>query len=43
LKGERESDPIDIDNTPPAITTEITQRQGATWLVIHVHDALSAV
>jgi len=43
LKGERESDPIDIDNTPPVITTEITRRQGVTWLVIHVHDALSAV
>jgi hypothetical protein len=43
LKGERESDPIDVDNTPPVITTEVVRRPGGLRLAVHVHDALSAI
>jgi hypothetical protein len=43
LDGSRESDPIDIDNTPPTMTTE-TSGQGATArLVVRVHDAYSPI
>ena len=28
LTGERDSDPIDVDNTPPVVTTEITRQGG---------------
>jgi hypothetical protein len=43
LVGEREGDPVDVDNTPPAITSEIV-RQGATArLTIHVVDARSPI
>jgi hypothetical protein len=45
LVGDRESDPIEIDNTPPTITTEVvraTSGAGAK-LVIRVHDARSAI
>jgi hypothetical protein len=43
LTGERESDAIEIDNTPPTITTEIVRGGGAARLVIKVHDARSAI
>jgi len=43
LTGERESDPITIDNTPPVITTEITRGAVGVRLGVHVHDAQSAI
>jgi hypothetical protein len=43
LVGEREGDPVDVDNTPPTITSEIV-RQGATArLAIHVVDGRSPI
>jgi hypothetical protein len=43
LAGERESDPIDVDNTPPTIATEIARAAGAARLVVRVHDAHSPI
>jgi hypothetical protein len=44
MTNTRESDPIDIDNTPPAITSEVTHAaNGAIRLSVHVHDAQSAL
>jgi len=43
LLGERESDPIDIDNTPPTITSEVVRQAGATRLAVRVHDAQSPI
>ena len=43
LIGERESDPIDVDNTPPTITTEVTRQGGASRLVVRVRDASSPI
>ena len=43
LTGDHESDPIDVDNTPPVITTEVSRAPGAARLIVHVHDAHSAI
>jgi hypothetical protein len=43
LTGDRESDPITIDNTPPVITTEITRTAGGARLTVRVHDGQSAI
>jgi hypothetical protein len=43
LTAERESDPIDVDNTAPVITTEIVRTGGAAKLVVRVHDAQSPI
>jgi len=43
LSGDRESDPIDIDNTPPTIATELTREPNSTKLIVRVHDAQSAI
>jgi hypothetical protein len=43
LVGERESDPIEIDNTPPTIATEILRQGGTMRLGVHVRDARSAI
>jgi len=43
LVGDRESDPIDVDNTPPTITTEVVRGAGGARLVIRAHDAQSAI
>jgi hypothetical protein len=43
LAGEQESDVVNVDNTPPAITIQ-TVRQGATIaLAVHIVDARSPV
>ena len=42
LTGEHESDPIEVDNTPPVVSTEIS-RQGRLRLVVQVHDAHSPI
>jgi sugar lactone lactonase YvrE len=43
LTGERASEPIEVDNTPPVITTEIVRQAGRVKLAVHVHDAQSAI
>ena len=43
LVGDRESDPVDVDNTPPTITTDIARTAAGARLVIRVHDARSAI
>jgi len=41
LSGERDSDPITVDNTPPVITTEIAR--GPLRLIVRVKDAQSPI
>lgn len=43
LAGDRESDAIDVDNTPPQITTEVTRAGATTRMVVRVHDAQSPI
>lgn len=43
LVGDRESDPIEIDNTPPTITTEILRQGATTRLGVRVRDGRSAI
>jgi hypothetical protein len=43
LVGERESDPIEVDNTPPTITTELVRQGSNLRIAVHVHDARSAI
>lgn len=43
LDGRRDSDPIDVDNTPPTIATEIGRQGGSSRLVVRAHDAYSPI
>jgi hypothetical protein len=43
LTGTRESDAVEVDNTPPAITTEVVRTGGAARLVVRVRDAQSPI
>lgn len=43
LSGDRESDPITIDNTPPTLAIETMRAAGGARLVVRVHDAQSAI
>jgi hypothetical protein len=43
LSGERESDPIEVDNTPPQITTEIARQGNDVRIAVRVHDAQSPI
>ena len=44
LEGEKESDPIDVDNTPPAITVEIARQPGGgARALVRVVDAQSPI
>jgi hypothetical protein len=43
LDGDRESDPISIDNTPPAIVTEISKNASGVRLVVRVRDAQNPI
>jgi hypothetical protein len=43
LSGERASDPIEIDNTPPAVTTEVTRQAGATQVIVTARDGQSPI
>jgi hypothetical protein len=43
LIGERESDAFDIDNTPPAITTQIDRTGGTIRVIVNVRDAQSVI
>jgi hypothetical protein len=43
LTAERESEPIDVDNTPPQITTEVTRQGNVTRAVVRVRDTQSPI
>jgi hypothetical protein len=43
LVGEREGDPIEVDNTPPVITSEIVRQGTSSRLAIRVVDARSPI
>jgi hypothetical protein len=44
LSGEKESEPVDVDNTPPAVTVEITRPAGGgVRAVVRVQDAHSPI
>jgi hypothetical protein len=43
LVGEREGDPIEVDNTPPVITSEIVRQGASSRLAIRVVDARSPI
>jgi hypothetical protein len=43
LSGDRESDPFEIDNTPPQLTIESSRQGNATRLTVRVRDTQSPV
>jgi hypothetical protein len=43
LTGDRDSDPIEVDNTPPVVSTEIVRQATGVRLVVRVHDAHSPI
>jgi hypothetical protein len=43
LTGDRESDAIEIDNTPPTLAFEITRSAGAARLIVRARDARSPI
>jgi hypothetical protein len=43
LIGERESDPIDVDNTPPTLSTEVLRSGAGVRLNIRAQDARSPI
>jgi sugar lactone lactonase YvrE len=43
LEGDRESDPVTIDNTPPAIVTEVSKVAAGARLVVRVRDAQNPI
>jgi sugar lactone lactonase YvrE len=43
LTGDRDSEPVVVDNTPPAITTEIVRQGTTARLVVRVRDGLSPI
>jgi sugar lactone lactonase YvrE len=43
LSGDRESEFIDVDNTPPTLTTELTRQGSNARLLVRVHDARSPI
>ena len=43
LTGDRESDPVEVDNTPPTLTSEVTRQGTTSRLVVRVRDAHSPI
>jgi hypothetical protein len=43
LIGEREGDPVEVDNTPPAITAEVVRQGAMSRLAVRVVDARSPI
>lgn len=43
LSGDHESDPIDVDNTAPIVTTELARLPNGLRLVVRVRDAHSPI
>jgi sugar lactone lactonase YvrE len=43
LTGDRESDPVEVDNTPPTITTDVVRQGNTARLVVRVRDGHSPI
>jgi hypothetical protein len=43
LTGDRDSDPIVVDNSPPAITAEIVRQAAGARVVVRVRDTMSPI
>ena len=43
LTGERDSDPITVDNTPPVLTMTVSRQGAAIHLLVHAVDATSPI
>jgi hypothetical protein len=43
LTGDRESDPITVDNTPPVVTMTVSRQGTAIHLLVHAVDATSPI
>jgi hypothetical protein len=43
LIGDRESDPFDVDNTPPVVTAEVTRNGTTIRLSVRARDARSPI
>jgi hypothetical protein len=43
LTGERDSDPITVDNTPPVLTMTVSRQSAAIHLLVHAVDATSPI
>jgi hypothetical protein len=43
LTGDRESDPITVDNTPPVVTMTVSRQGAAIHLLVHAVDATSPI
>jgi len=43
LTGDRESDPFDVDNTPPVVTAEVTRNGTTLRLSVRARDARSPI
>ncbi|MEO7192136.1 MAG: hypothetical protein ABI051_13880 [Vicinamibacterales bacterium] len=43
LDGDRESDPVSVDNTPPSVTVETTRQGTSVRLILRVHDGRSPI
>jgi hypothetical protein len=43
LTGEKISDPVEVDNTPPALTVELVRQGSTARLVVRVKDASSPI
>ena len=43
LSGDRESDPFEIDNTPPQLTIESSRQGNSTRLTVRVRDTQSPI
>jgi hypothetical protein len=43
LTGDRESDPFDVDNTPPVVTAEVTRNGNSIRLSVRARDARSPI
>jgi hypothetical protein len=43
LTGDRESDLVAVDNTPPSLSAELSRQGANARLLVHVHDAISPI
>ncbi len=43
LAADRETDPVEVDNTPPTVTVEIVRQAGGVRAVVRVRDAQSPI
>jgi len=43
LEGDRDSDPVEVDNTPPVVTAEVAREGSTAKLLVRVTDARSPI